>query len=48
MVWLKHSGKKGCGYVWNYTGKKNFMCTCPDCYRKVKIRESEIKKPKWR
>lgn len=46
MVLLKHSGKRGCGFQWDYKGKKKVFATCPDCYKKVRINESKVKKKK--
>lgn len=28
-----------CKHEWNYKGKSKFYVTCPQCYRKVKIKE---------
>lgn len=26
-----------CGWVWEYTGKKTILATCPNCMKKVNI-----------
>jgi len=30
---------KKCGWKWDYNGKKDYYCTCPNCLSKVKIEE---------
>jgi len=45
MVWLK-CNHKDCSRKWDYKGKKKIYTTCPDCQRKIKIKENRIKKTK--
>ena len=34
---------KHCEYEWNYKGNKKVKCTCPDCMKRIDIKESTVK-----
>jgi len=31
-----------CGHVWNYSGKKKFYATCPECLVHVNIKKAKL------